>query len=251
MERRPSHTSPDGAKALAAYRLIVAEDPETHVHYPLSGAVVVADHTLLTTAAPTLELAKFVAKHWPLKAMKPSDGYSVDVRALRINPLFQHCDPDEQLFSDVALLYTDEPLTDVAVLATDDELERLELDGPLACIAADHDRIAFKGRRELPAVAHPGIILEPHFPRQVRSGGIPGALTLRGRFHDWYFGSPIVNDRGHLVAIYCGPAADGAADKHIARVIDPSVIAIGLNEPDSSIWVKPVAIPPRTQESAK
>ena len=238
------------AQAFAAYRLIVAEDPESHVTYPLSGAVAIADHTLLTTAAPTVELAKFVEKKWPLRAMKPSNGQSVAIRDLRIHPLFQQSEPADQPFFDAALLYTDEPLTDVAELPTDDDLERLELGRPLTCVAADHDRIPFKGVRELTPTAHQGIIAEPRYQRQSRAGGVPGLLVLKGRFHDWYFGSPIVNDRGHLVAIYCEQATDNATDKHFAKVIDPELIRIGLNERDSSIWV-PVTASPDPKESAK
>jgi serine/threonine protein kinase len=237
----------DLARALASYRLIVAEDPESGIKYPLSGAVAVADHTLLTTGAPTIELAKIEAKGWRLKATKPSDGTSVAIDGLRIHALFQS-QPANRLFFEAALVYTKEPLTDIAELGTDDDLERLDLGRVLTCIASDHDRIPFKGIRKLSLSTHPGIILEPQYLRRV--GDVPRALILRGPFQDWYFGNPIINKHGRVVAVYCGPVADDAMDRHFATVVDPEFIQHGLNEPDSPLWA-PIAASANPQETTK
>jgi hypothetical protein len=255
-EPKPSPEVPqpnqNQARAFAAYRLIVAEDPQSHKSHPGPGAIAVADHTLLTTATLAVELAKMVhEKKYALKAVNPADGTSVAIRDLRVHPLFQKRDPAEQLFFDAALLYTDEPLTNVAELATGDELEQLEMAQHLTCIAADHDRTPLEVVEELVPTAHQGIILKPHFlGGQPRAGDVPGLLTLFGRFQDWYFGSPIINSHGHLVAMYCEPTADDESDTHFAKVIDPELIKGGLNRPESSLWV-PITTASKTKEPEK
>jgi pSer/pThr/pTyr-binding forkhead associated (FHA) protein len=247
----PPKPAQDALQAFAAYRLIVAEDPQSHDKHPGPGAIVVADRTLLTTATLAVELAKMADKDYALKAVNPADGTSVAIRDLRVHPLFQKRDPAEQLFFDAALLYTDGRLTNVAELATADELEQLVLARPLTCIAADHGRVPLELVEELAPAAHQGIILETNFLQgQPRARGVPRVLTVYGRFENWYFGSPIINSRGHVVAMYCEPTAEDGADTHFATVIDPELIKGGLNQPDSSFWV-PITTASKTKEPEK
>jgi hypothetical protein len=75
-------------------------------------------------------------------------------------------------------------------------------------------------------------------------GGAPRLLHLRGAFGDKSSGSPIFDNQGRLVAVYCDAAADAAAapDRaiHYAKLIEPKLIELGLSQTESPVWVAPV-----------
>jgi hypothetical protein len=248
----PPPVTPDPAKeaGLASYRLIVADDPETKKTFPLFGAVVVGKHTLLTRATSAVRLAEFMEKKWPLAVMKPPRGARQAIREVRVHAAFNKADAVEQLFFDEALLYTTEPLADVAELAGPDD-QKLELGLPLTCIALNAGREPLNRFQELIPAEHRATVLNlANLPEQ--TGG-PQLVLLHGDLDDKYFGSPIFNDRGRLVAMYLEIAPKSSPGIHYAKLIDRAWIKTGLETPDES-WVRITAVtpkPPSQEEPAK
>lgn len=242
----PPPVPPDPAKpakeaGLAAYRLVIADDPGTKKTFPLFGAVVVGKHTLLTRATSAMRLAEFMEKKWPLAVLKPPRGTRQAIREIRVHTAFQQADAVEQLFFDEALLYTDEPLDDLAELAGAEELN-LELGQPLTCIALNPGREPLNRFQELNPASHPATVLNlANLPGETAG---PRLVLLHGDLDDKYFGSPIFNDRGRLVAMYLEIAPESMPGIHYAKLIDRVWIQPGLDTPDKS-WVKITTVPPK------
>ena len=237
--------------ALAAYRLIVVEDPQAQASWPLAGAVVVGERALLTTATVALELGKYIERGFNVSVMRPPQGERTRVIERRVHAAFQQADAAEQLFFDAALLYTDELLADIVPLASADELDQLERGQPVTCIAVEHDFDAIDRFQPLDAKTYAGkIFAVTGLPPQPG----PRLLHVRGPFSDKSAGSPIVNERGRLIALYCEPAPSEGATAglalHYAKVIELDLLEQGLSKPDDSIWV-PVRTVVQTQEKEK
>jgi hypothetical protein len=235
---------------LAAYRLIVVEDPQARASWSLAGSIVVGDRALLTTATIAVELTKYLDRGFIASAMKPPQGARSIIVDRRIHAAFQKAEPAEQLFFDVALLYTDEPLENAVTLPSADELDELEIGQPVTCLAIEHGFETLHRFQRLAPRAYSGAIYAitglPPSPG-------PRLLHLDGKFSDKFSGSPIMNEQGQLIALYCEPAASGGpagVELHYAKVIDPPLIERGLNKPDDTIWV-PLTAPSSPQESAK
>ncbi|MGH7140507.1 MAG: hypothetical protein ACREHD_32635 [Pirellulales bacterium] len=88
--------------------------------------------------------------------------------------------------------------------------------------------------------------------------GAPRLLHLRGAFSGKSSGSPIFDDHGQLVAVYCEAApeeegAPAARALHYAKLIEPQLIELGLSQPDNPIWIAPVVPPepPSKEEPTK
>lgn len=242
----PVTTDPAKEAGLAAYRLIVADDPQTKTTWPLFGAVVVGKQTLFTRATSAVQLGKFLEKQWSLAAMKPSTGVRQPIREIRVHAAFQQAEAAEQLFFDEALLYTSEPLADAAELAGGDELN-LERGQPLTCIALEHDGEPLNRFQELKPAEHRATVFKlANLPGEKEG---PRLLLTRGDLNDKYFGSPMFNGRGHLVAVYCEVGPDSAPGIHYAKLIDRAWIQLGLDPHDEKIWVKVSAAP--SQPSSK
>ena len=238
--------------ALPSYRLIAIEDPKTETTWPFAGAAVVAPQAMLTTADVGVELAKFQARGMNVKAVRDSQDAGVPVDRLRVHAAFQTASPEEQLFFDVAILHTSEPLTGAATRAPAAELATIERGQPLACIATDH-------------TGEPINRFEPLSPewrmskvfavtRLSSEAGAPRVLQVRGALSDKLSGSPIFNDQGHLVALYCEPAPGdgGPPDRalHYAKLIEPQFVELGLSASENPNWVAPV-VPPQPPAKEK
>ena len=230
-------------RGMAAYRLIVVEDPVTQIAWPHAGSIVVGEHVLLTTAYVARELQKARDREWLVSVMQPPEGRRVPIATIRVNAEFGQA--EEELFFDSALLYVDEPLTGAITLASsDDQLERGQ---PLICIAIDHDGDSLDRFHPLtPEGFEREIFSAPRFldPKQP---GSPRLLRLKGTLGEKVLGSPIVDKRGRLVALYCGPTeelkATSGLELSYAKVIDPEMIRRGLERRDDPLWVEPPANP--------
>lgn len=231
---------------LAAYRLIAVEDPKTQTTRPFAGAVIVGPHALLTTAEVGVELARVQERGWPVKVVRDSQDAGLPVEGIRIHAGFQDAKPEEQLFFDMAILSVAERLTGAATRASAAELAAVEQGQTLVCLATSHSGDPFNRFDELRAEAYQAKVFtvtplsaEPAAPR---------VLFLRGRFGDNASGSPIFDDRGRLVALYCdpAPAESGTPPEraiHYAKLIEPGLIELGLSTKENQIWVAPV-VPP-------
>jgi hypothetical protein len=241
-------------RGLASFRLIVVEDPKSHVSWPFSGAVIVGPKTLLTTASMGLELAKFINRGWHVVAMRPGQQERIAVTGLRVHAAFEQESKDQQLYFDMALLSTAEPAGEPVVLPTAAELAEMETGLPLICLAVDHAGDPLDRFQQLEPRAYQGKVFAVTGLPPQPSG--PKLLLVRGSFTDKACGSPILNQRGHLIALYCEPAPSSAPEvadlhTHYAKVVDPQLIQLGEQGTDTRIWVPPQPAPTAPKESSK
>ncbi|HEX7449097.1 MAG TPA: FHA domain-containing protein [Pirellulales bacterium] len=232
-----------GETGLSSYRLIVVKDPQTQAAFPLAGAVIVGEQGLLTTADVAVEIAKFAARGWQIRAVRSSQDSGVPLDGILVHAAFPNADREQQLYFNLAILYAAERLDDVATLAPATELAELERGQPLACMAIDHAGEAIDRFQHLRPEGHS---LKVFALRGLSpEAGAPRILLLRGALTDKASGGPIFNDRGYLIALYCEAApADGASQNapaiHYAKLIEPSLIELGLSREENQVWVPPV-----------
>lgn len=254
-EQKPTVTPPSPADpwaqakqaGLTAYRLIALEDPQTETTWPLAGAVIVGPWALLTTGDVGVEVARYLERGFGIRAMRDSDDIGVAVDRVRIHFGYQQAEPDRQLYFNLAIIFTCEQLPNAASPASSAELGAIERGQPLGCAAIDHAGDSIDRFQQLQPQLYLGKVflvtsLAPDDP------AAPRLLHLRGTFSEKSWGSPIFNDHGRLVALYCeaAPADDRTpADRslHYAKPIDPGLIEVGLSHAESTYWVAPV-IPP-------
>jgi hypothetical protein len=241
-EEKPIADPWDQAKkqGLKSFRLIVVEDPKSQASWPFAGAIIVGEKMLLTTASMGVELTKFVERGWHVTAMRPGQQSRVEVTDLRVHAAYEHAGVDQQLYFDMAVLLTTEPLGEPAVVASPTELAGLERGLPLVCLAVDHEGDPMDRFQQLAPQTYPckvfsltGLPPQPSGPR---------LLLLRGSITDKGCGSPIFNQQGHLIALYCEPApSTGSTDLHMhyAKVVDPQAIDLALHGADERVWVRP------------
>jgi hypothetical protein len=237
----PPDMTPALAPALAAYRLIAVEDPQTQTTRPFAGAVILTSQALLTTADVGVELARFRERGWRIKLVRDPWDPGVPVDRIRIPAGYQEVLSGEQPYVDFAILSVTERLTDAARLATVEELNALKKDSPLVCVAVDHSGDPFDSFEELLAAQYPATVTKVNHLSP--DPGSPRVLSLQGGFGDNPAGSPIFNERGHLVARYCdaAPLADGARDgaNHFATLINGELIQLGIAPRGDGMWVEP------------
>jgi hypothetical protein len=232
-------------RGLPSYRLIAVEDPDTQTTRPFAGAVAVAPQALITTADIGVELARFRERGRAVKVLRDSLDLGVAVERVRIQAPFQDAGPEEQLYFDVAILSVNERLDGAATFASNAESNALREGSQLVCLAARNEGEPFDGFEELRPTFHEVAI------RKVNSlspeAGAPRVLSLHGQLGDNRWGSPLFNDQGHLVALYCdaAPLADGTPDRanHYAIVVQMGLVKLGVAQAESEVWVAPV-VPP-------
>ena len=238
-------------QGMAAYRLLVVQDPETESSYPLAGAAVVGPNALLTSADVGVVIARFLERGWRVSAVRDPLEAGVPIDRVRVHAAFQDAEPDHQLFFDMGLAFAKERLDGAATLASAAELAEIELGQEVACIATDHSDEAidhFQGLKPEWYLAK-AIDVTPLSP----DGEAPQLLRIRGGFSEKFSGSPIFNKQGHLIAIYCeaAPAPENVqADRayHFATVIEPQLIERGLSGSESPNWVAPILPPQQAAE---
>ena len=124
------------------------------------------------------------------------------------------------------------------------ELAGLESGRPLVCLAVDHAGDPLDRFQQLEPQRYQGkVFAVTSLPPQ--PGG-PRLLHLRGSFSDKACGSPILDEQGHLVAVYCEPAASDL-HLHYAKLIDPQLIELAVGGANEQIWVLPQ--PPTAEAS--
>jgi hypothetical protein len=230
------------APAFAAYRLIAIEDPETQTTRPFAGAVIITPQSLLTTADVGVELARVRERGWTIKVVRDPHDSGVLIDRIRIPAAYQEAASGEQPYIGFAILSVAERLTGAVRQATIDELNALKEGSPLVCVAVDHGGDTFDSFEELRAAQYSATVtkvnhLSPDADPDLR------VLSLHGEFGDNPAGSPMFNDRGHLVALYfdAAPLAGDTRDRanHFATLIDRGLIQSGITQRDDETWVEP------------
>jgi hypothetical protein len=239
-------------QAQAAFRLIIVEDPKTQAAWPFAGAVVVGDKALLTTAGVATELSKFVSRGWGVAALEPGRQVRVPVSDLRIHAAYGQESADQQLYFDMGILRTDTTVGEPIRMASTTELTGLERGQPLMCLAVDHAGDPLDRFQQLePAAQMVKVFAVTSLPPQ--PGG-PRLLHLRGSLTDKACGSPVFDQQGRLVAVYCEaapPAGKESVDLRIyyAKLIEPQLIELAVRGGGDEFWVRPQ--PSTTASEAK
>lgn len=240
---------------LESFRLITVEDPETQTKRPFAGAVVVGPHALLTTANVAIELTKLRNRGWSIKVGRDSQDEGVPIEQIRVHALYQETEPDKQPYFDLALLSVNERLTGTTRQATHEELGALKQGAQLKCVAVNHSGDSFDRFEELRPEVYDAHVT--NVSNLSPDPGAPRVLSLHGEFGENPSGSPIFDDRGHLVALYCdaAPLADGKPDRdnHYAAMVQPGLIKLGIAQAENQYWVAPTVATDvsNTKESEK
>jgi hypothetical protein len=149
--------------------------------------------------------------------------------------------PSDWIFVNLGLLETELELPKSAPLATAEELVSLEEGLPIACIGYPHDgsKITRFDSFELQATLGKVYLLSS----LTCQNKVARLVELKGKIPDNVFGSPILNQRGAIVAVYGESAAreDAASvrDLHYAPVLDLGSLQSWLQGIDNGEWVTP------------
>jgi hypothetical protein len=217
--------------------------PGGDVTWPFATCSAIGGRTLLTSAREVLLLAGFRAQGYRVFAINPSTGLKTDIRSLRVRREFAAVAdaPSDWIFVNLGLLETERELPKIAPLATAEELASLEEGLPVACIGYPHDgsKITRFDSFE-PQVAVGKVYLMSSLTCQNK---VARLVELKGKIPDNVFGSPILNQRGAIVAVYGESATRedtvSVRDLHYAPVLDLGSLQSWLHGIDNGEWVTP------------
>ena len=217
--------------------------PGGDVTWPFATCSAIGGRTLLTSAREVLLLAGFRDRGYRVLAINPSTGLKTDIRSFRVSREFAAVAdaPNDWIFVNLGLLETEHELPKSAPLATAEELASLEEGLPVACIGYPHDgsKITRFDSFE-PQAALGKVYLMSSLTCQNK---VARLVELKGKIPDNVFGSPILNQRGAIVAVYGESAAreDAASvrDLHYAPVLDLGSLQSWLRGIDNGEWVTP------------
>lgn len=230
-------------------QLVVVEDPKTHAAWPFATIAKIGAQEFLTTAGIVSELAKFKARGWTVTVRHNPQQPGIDVSDIRIHAAYEQAKPEEQLYFDMGLLTTDSSPAAGGDLVIPSAAE-IEVGQKLACVTVDHEGEPIDRFQRLePRAVEGKIFAITGLPPQ--PGG-PRLLHLRGSFSDKAGGSPIIDEQGKLIALYCEPAPSAGPGKkdlhiHYAMVIEPDLIALAADS-SNQIWVHPKAVLPTVEK---
>jgi hypothetical protein len=165
-----------------------------------------------------------------------------EIRSLRVTREFAAVAdaPNDWIFVNLGLLETEQELPKSIPLATPEELASLEEGLPVACVGYPHDgsKITRFDSFE-PQAALGEVYLMSSLTCQDK---LVHLVELKGKISDNVFGSPVLNQRGAIVAVYGESAARDAAsvpDLHYAPVLDVESLQAWLRGIDNGQWVTP------------
>lgn len=244
-------------KELAAALFIVQVEvsgPKGDFSWPFVTSFAIDDHTLLTSAREVLQLAALRKEGCRIWAVHPASGFKAEVGTLRVPRQFADLSatPGDWIYFNWGLLVTEDQLPKSGSLASSEELRDLEEGLPVACFGFPHDGGKITRFDQFkPELARGKIYLIDHSPAPA---GDSRLLELKARIPENMYGSPILNRRGAVVAVY-GEAASsegvGVKDLHYAPVLDRELLRSWLDETDKDHWVAPpVPEKPSSQESS-
>jgi hypothetical protein len=244
----PPTVDPLMAKVKDAVLLIQVE--KSGQFWPFATCCAISENTVLTSAREALQLGVWMRD--PKSAFKawvtnPASGAKLPVRDIRFYAVSVTTEkPDDWIFTNLALVSVEGTLAKTAELASPDELAQLAQGNPIHVFGYTHEGDLIGEADHFEVNNTPGKILviaaHPDLPGKPRRLGIKAELPPKSAY-----GSPVVNARGKVVAIYSDPVVEAGADEkarspgtqnmHYATVVNPGVIDLGLKKSDGKIWV--------------
>ena len=200
------------------------------------------DHTLLCSAREVQELAKLRRQGFEVFVVNPASGFEATVRSLRVPKQFNAISgtPGDWIYFNLGLIEIEEKLPKSVPLATSEELSELEEGLPVGCFGFSHD-----GSK----LTHFDKLTSELIPAKVyRLTGLRGfdestrVLDFRSKIKENMYGSPILNDRGAIIAVYGeAVATDNPAlrDIHYATVLNLPLLEAWLRDRNKESWPSP------------
>ena len=248
----PTKSSPDWpqlAEQLKGAVLLIQVEQEAggaSSVWPLATCCAVGEHTLLTSASVACELSQFLREKFKVWVADPASGARQEVQEIRICRDFQTMAGKavEQQSLDLAFLEIGGKLAKTVALAAAKDRSELEEGQPVACVGFSHQggKITRHDRFE-PELAVGKIFLVKSPPPHASDG--PRSLDVMGAMPVNLFGSPLIDARGKLVAVYCKSAtveeSHGLKDLHFDEVDSTRLIDAWLRDRDTNAWIPPVS----------
>jgi len=228
--------------------IYLLEVESSEYSWALATCCAVSENTLLCTARAVCEMEWLrhegrTAEEGPLdyrfSVTSRPRGKRLPVKESRIYAPFAK-EQEKWVYFDLAVITVEGKLPQAAPLASQDDLEELDTDYPLAVVGVGHDgqRISksFAGDPEL---AVGGVYLITRFDE---SPGSPWVLHLKMEAPKNARGSPVINRRGRIVGVYsiATPPRGGVdMNLHWAPVVEPGLIRTWTDKRDTTIWIPP------------
>ncbi len=206
--------------------LLMAED-QRGTSFPVGAACAIDGDVLVTNATLAHELAKKKEDGWQIWANWPVRNEKLSVREIRVHQGFLATadSPNDQIYWDTAILLLDGQTKDVAILAGLQELLALEQGSEMGCLAITHSG------EPLTRFDHQAVVLtlgklanrsELPSPEGSDQSLAPVLLHINASLPSNIYGSPVVNQSGHVVGVYAEKSyrpdaeADGSQEIHYA-----------------------------------
>lgn len=232
--------------------------PSGDYTWPFATCSAIGGRTLLSSAHEVLLLASFCERGYHVLAVNPATGFKTTIRSFRVSREFADLvdAPGDWIFVNMGLLETEHELPKSIPLATPEELASLEEGLPVTCFGYPHDGskiTRFDTFKSQGALGEVYVISSLTCQQKVAR-----LMELKGKIPNNFFGSPILNKRGAIVAVYGRSAPQGMTsvqDLHYAPIPDLESVQSWLRGADNGDWVTPpsteTASPSRDQPSDK
>ncbi len=210
--------------------------------WPFATCTAIGGRTLLTSANEVVQMAWYRDQGYRISAVNPTTGFKADIRSFRVSREFAGVadTASDWIFVNLGLLETEQDLPKGIPLATSEELSGLEEGMPIACMGYPHDGSkitrfdSFEAHMTLGKVYVISSLTCPH--------KVARLIELKSKLPEKVYGSPVLNARGAIVAIYGESAPRGMAsvqDLHYAPVLDLDALQSWLRGSDNGEWVTP------------
>ncbi len=215
-----------------ALYLLVIEEPMSGTVFPFAVGFAVRDDLLLTSGVVVQELAQARDKGRAVFAINCVSQDQADVTALYLHPDFLSLQdrPEEQLYRDIGAVQLSDGKHSVAPLARAADATSFEQGAPLECVTPEFEAEPLTKFDNIAPSRHAAKIY-----MVTRGGGAglppesrPRLLALIGTLPKNAYGSPIIDARGQVVAVYV-EKADLSDNKSLAGLADRYHYALCLD----------------------
>ncbi len=214
--------------------------------WPMAVCCAVGKHALLTSAREASDLyekRQNPDKGFKIWAVNPENHTQIAVEDVYVHAVYTTLEdkPTNWIYYDFALLTVAEELPETVELASAEELASLKETGKLSAKTC----VYFCGSENMKEFEdfHPGITQGKIFVITAAPPDLPShprLLQITGNMFKDAFGGPVLNDQAKIVAIYGATIQpEGMKELHLAPVINPEMIALGLMQKYEKIWVAP------------
>ena len=177
---------------------------------------------------------------WKAWITNPENGLKLAVKDIYVNSLYLSMadKPDNMIYYDFGLMTVAEDLPKALELASAHDLD--ELDEGLKVYSCSFGRGRERITKHDPFQQQLVELKISAISQPPDSSASRGLMRMTGKLPNADIGTPVLNDRAKIVAIY-GDATQpaGMEEIHLAPVLIPEIISAGLKQRDGNIWIAP------------